>query len=280
MITQNPRKACFGSIKHPELSRIQKPYLKDFAFCPEKHSVLKTVLKLDYGFCMMYRLPKIRELRAVLLLLLIGIFGSFLSIDLVRGGEIRNISGYLTDIPPAELFTGATGYGDQLENIPIIPVLKDADIVGYTFLNTDFVSAIGYSGKPIVVIIAMGKDGIVSAARLLDHAEPIILSGIPEQKIIDFIAGYNGIDIITLAQEKGGEPPPVDIVSGATVTVMVIDDSIKRAAVRAAAALGLRGLKSRSTTPRVKKSLVPGETTIEDWQTLVGDGSFDAYILV
>ncbi|MEH6526455.1 MAG: 4Fe-4S binding protein [Sneathiella sp.] len=222
---------------------------------------------------MMCRLPKIRDLRAVLLLLLVGIFGSFLSINLVRGGEIQNISGYLADIPPAELFEGATGYGDQLENIPIIPVLKDADIVGYTFLNTDFVSAIGYSGKPIVVIIAMAKDGIVSAARLLDHAEPIILSGIPEQKIIDFIAGYNGIDIITLAQEKGGEPPPVDIVSGATVTVMVIDDSIKRAAVRAAAALGLRGLKSRSTTPRVKKSLVPGETTTEDWQTLVGDGS-------
>jgi len=215
----------------------------------------------------------IREARIILLLAFVGILGIFLSVGVVHGAETEKLSSYLADIPPADLFEDATSYGDPLENRSIVPVFKDASLVGYAFLNTDFVGAIGYSGKPIVVLIAMAPDGRISAARLITHAEPIILSGIPEQKIVDFIDGYNGIDIITLAKEKGGEPPPVDIVSGATVTVMVIDDSIKRAAVRAAGALGLAGVENQSNTPKMTKSLIMGEEELEDWQTLLGDGS-------
>ena len=112
---------------------------------------------------------------------------------------------------------------------PIYAAKDQKKTVGYAFLNTDFVGAIGYSGKPIVVLVALDTNGLIVNAKLVHHAEPIILSGIPEQKIVDFIEGYQGTDILTVAREKGGEPPPVDIVSGATVTVMVIDDSIKRA---------------------------------------------------
>ncbi|MCC3306396.1 NosR/NirI family protein [Sneathiella sp. HT1-7] len=183
------------------------------------------------------------------------------------------LSSYLENISPSEMLAGADKYGQLIENTPVVPVMSGNNVVGYVFLNTDFVGAIGYSGKPIEVLIAMTPEGRIAAGRLMHHAEPIVLSGIPEQKIIDFIEGYKDTDILKLAREKGGEPPPVDIVSGATVTVMVIDDSIKRAAVRAAAALGLGGLQgvSRATSP--KKSLVIEDGDVEDWQTLLGNGS-------
>ncbi|MCK5424613.1 MAG: FMN-binding protein [Emcibacter sp.] len=148
---------------------------------------------------------------------------------------------YLGEVPANVLFPLADGYGVMRDDVPISPVLKDGEVIGYAFLNTDFVGAIGYSGKPIKVLIGIDGAGRISGARLVKHSEPIVLAGIPEKKITDFINGYRDVDILKLAREKGGEPPPVDIVSGATVTVMVIDDSIKRASVRAARVLGLGG---------------------------------------
>lgn len=211
------------------------------------------------------------------MLLLMGIFGFSVnagaSSTYGHGGGLGKLSDYLKNISPNELFENADRYGKPVDNTPIVPVLSGENTIGYVFLNTDFVSAIGYSGKPIDILIAMTSEGHIAAGRLLHHSEPIILSGIPEQKIIDFIAGYKGIDILDMAKSKGGEPPPVDIVSGATVTVMVIDDSIKRAAVRAAAALGLAGVASNSAVEGPTKSLVFGDATDLDWQTLIGDGS-------
>ncbi|GLQ05168.1 FMN-binding protein [Sneathiella chinensis] len=181
---------------------------------------------------------------------------------------------------------------DVLQNTPVTSFFPDADrweavgggqpihaakeqekTVGYAFLNTDFVGAVGYSGKPIVVLVALDANGQIVNAKLVHHAEPIVLSGIPEQKIVDFIEGYRGTDILKMAREKGGEPPPVDIVSGATVTVMVIDDSIKRASVRVAKILGLAGMTADDPTERIKRTLILKDDEIYDWDTLVGNGS-------
>lgn len=180
---------------------------------------------------------------------------------------------YLAEVPANELFPTADSYGNLAGDIPIAPVLKDGKTIGYAFLNTDFVGAIGYSGKPIIVLIGMDPQGLISGARLVKHSEPIVLAGIPEKKIADFIDGYRNVDILKLAMEKGGEPPPVDIVSGATVTIMVIDDSIKRASVRAARLLGLGGLSTEMQTAKVIKMVVPGEMRELDWADLLGEGS-------
>ena len=55
------------------------------------------------------------------------------------------------------------------------------------------------------------------------------------------MAGYIGLDLVAEA-ESGGTGHDVDIISGATVTVMVIDDSIVRSGLKVARALGLGGL--------------------------------------
>jgi len=180
---------------------------------------------------------------------------------------------YLAAVPVQTLFPEADHYGKLLDKGPVAPVMKQGQVIGYTFLNTDFVGATGYSGKPIMVLIGMDGTGLISGARLVKHSEPIVLAGIPEKKITDFINDYRNIDILKLAREKGGEPPPVDIVSGATVTVMVIDDSIKRASVRAARLLGLGGLSQEHQSARAVKTVIPGEMQDLSWQDLLGDGS-------
>lgn len=222
---------------------------------------------------MQNRVPTELTKKALAQLIVFSLFGYLLTIAVGHAAQPGKLSIYLENIPPSEMLVGADKYGPLMENTPVVPVMSGNDVVGYVFLNTDFVGAIGYSGKPIEVLIAMTPKGRIAAGRLMHHAEPIVLSGIPEQKIIDFIEGYKDTDILKLAREKGGEPPPVDIVSGATVTVMVIDDSIKRAAVRAAATLGLGGLQDISRAVSPKKTLIIEEGDVEDWQTLLGNGS-------
>ncbi|NOZ41735.1 MAG: regulatory protein NosR [Alphaproteobacteria bacterium] len=184
-----------------------------------------------------------------------------------------DLARYLAKVPASELFSGADGYGKLMDNAVISPILKDGKTVGYAFLDTAFVGAIGYSGKPIVILIGLDKTGRISGAQLVKLHEPIVLEGIPVKKIKDFINGYRNINILKLIKKKGGAPPPVDIVSGATVTIMVIDDSIKRSSVGAARLLGLGGLSAVAGTAKATSIVIPGEMQEKSWKDLVKNGS-------
>ena len=62
--------------------------------------------------------------------------------------------------------------------------------------------------------------------------------------------------------------------SGATVTVLVIDDSIRRASVRVARLLGLAGLSIvTKKTATVKKTVNRAMDELKDWETMTGEGS-------
>ena len=66
----------------------------------------------------------------------------------------------LAKVSPTEFFPHADRYGEVAATAPIAPVLQGDKVLGFVFLNTDFVSAIGYSGKPIkIVIIFLGSAG-------------------------------------------------------------------------------------------------------------------------
>lgn len=186
------------------------------------------------------------------------------------GGDLARL---LAKAPRTEFFPHADRYGEIDAAAPIAPVLQGDKVVGFVFLNSDFVSAIGYSGKPIKIVIAIDTAGKIVGAKLIEHAEPIVLAGIPEQKIIDFIAAYKSLDVNQADEGASGSPPPIDIVSGATVTIMVIDDSIKRAASRAAHILRVGGLSEEPKNAPAKKSVIAGKPDSLDWPTLVGEGA-------
>lgn len=177
---------------------------------------------------------------------------------------------YLGTVTPGELVAGADRFGAVQANAPLAPVYKGDALVGHAYLTSDFVNTTGYSGRPIHVLVGLAPDGTVAGAKLVDHHEPIVLIGIPPAKINAFINGYVGKNVLALASQSAAAPP-VDIVSGATVTVMVIGDSIIRSGKKVMQALGTGG--AAAAAPAVTKSLDLSKTAVEDWETLVGDGS-------
>ncbi len=172
-----------------------------------------------------------------------------------------------------EIIPGADRLGPEEGSPPAAAAYRGDDVVGYVFLNSAMVNATGYSGKPIHVVIGMDAEGVITGAKMVKHSEPIVLVGIPVSKINAIIENYKDLDII--AMHKGdGDKHDVDIVSGATVTVMIIDDTIIRSAIKVARSRSIGGLKPDiSTGPQEVVSIkdVPAQT--ENWQTMIGDGS-------
>ncbi|MDT8345752.1 MAG: 4Fe-4S binding protein [Thermohalobaculum sp.] len=178
----------------------------------------------------------------------------------------------LSRVTPGDLAAGATAFGPLREDVAVVPVLKGGETVAWAFLTSDFVGTTGYSGKPIHVIAAISPDAVLTGVRLVEHSEPIILIGIPDAKMRGLTEGYAGLDLKAEAA-AGGSAHDLDIISGATVTVMVIDDSIVRAGLRVARALGLGGLAPAAAATGPQRELDPTREATADWATLAGDGS-------
>lgn len=166
----------------------------------------------------------------------------------------------------------ASAYGSIQVDVPVAPILAGGETVGYAFVTSDFVGTTGYSGKPIHVMAAIDLDGKLLGAELVEHSEPIVLIGIPDSKIKKLTASYKGLDIVKEAAQ-GGSAHDLEIISGATVTIMIIDDSIVRSAIKVARAMGLGGLDNESADNSPQRELSADDTMINDWHTMSGDGT-------
>ena len=179
---------------------------------------------------------------------------------------------YLAEVPAATLVEGADSYGAMRSDVPVAPVLRGGETIGWAFITSDFVGTTGYSGKPIHVMVAVGLDAKLTGVKLVKHSEPIVLIGIPEAKVAKLVADFVGLDLVAEA-EAGGSAHELDIISGATVTIMVIDDSITRSGIRVARALGLGGLAPLTASTGPKFEVNPDADAADDWLTLTGDGT-------
>ena len=184
---------------------------------------------------------------------------------------------FLGGLAPEALVPGATGFGPIRSDLPVAPVLKGSETAGWAFLTSDFVGTTGYSGKPIHVVAAMSPDAVLTGVRLVEHSEPIVLIGIPDAKMRRLTESYAGIDL-KLEAAEGGSAHDLDIISGATVTVMVIDDSVIRAGLKVARALGLGGLAPEAAAGPVRE-VDRTKREVFDWAVLAGDGSVRALSL-
>lgn len=143
-------------------------------------------------------------------------------------------------------------------------------LVGYVFLSTDIVDIPGYSGQPIVTLIGMDTQGVITGVQVLRHAEPILLLGIPEGDLIGFIAQYVGQhvgDRIQIGKSQVDEDTiGLDAISGATVTVIAENQVILQSAMRIARQVGIVKPVVR---PKVRFAPADGQA---DWATLVEQG--------
>jgi len=208
-----------------------------------------------------------RLLRVVLAALLLG---SFWPLNAVA--QSPYLAGFLDDVPASDLVAGAAGYGPIRADLPVAPVLKDGQPVAWAFITSDFVGTTGYSGKPIHVMVAVDVDAKIAGVRLVKHSEPIVLIGIPEARMLKLAQDYAGVDLLA-ELDSGGEAHELNIISGATVTVMVIDDSIVRSGIKVARALGLGGLSPEQKDTGPRRVIDPEAAPPEDWIEAEGDGT-------
>ena len=180
---------------------------------------------------------------------------------------------FLGKIKPADLVDGADRFGTPEGTPPVASVFQGDRLLGFAYLNSDVVDSTGYSGKPIHILVALDPAGKLIGAKLMEHHEPIVLVGIPEEKIRAIIDHFRGTDIRALAAGTAEESKP-DIVSGATVTVLVIGDSILRSALKVVQVRGIgQPAAAVAGTAAVVTTVDLAKSDLEDWPTLVGDGS-------
>ena len=158
---------------------------------------------------------------------------------------------------------------------PLLRIIKEQEtVLGYAFETNDIARIPAYSGEPVNMLVIIDPQGEYLASKVLEHHEPIILAGIPEQKLWDFSDQYVGLSV----QDRikvGGKPNqdyvPIDGLSGATVTVMVMNVAITKAANKAAESLGIIEKSNGIIQPisTIKRDVYQQR----NWFELTGDGS-------
>jgi len=151
---------------------------------------------------------------------------------------------------------------------------------GYAYQSLDFVQTPAYSGKPLNAMVVLDTNGAIHTAKVIEHHEPILLVGIPESKLHDFTAQYAGLKAdqrVTVGGTSSENKVAVDGLSGATVTVMVVNEVVMRTAHRVGVELGLVEGSTNKHPP--KAEIIKDSFQLRTWDDLTGDGSIRRLLL-
>lgn len=140
------------------------------------------------------------------------------------------------------LFPQARELGPASGDPPSAPVLGRDGVLGYVVLSNDVLQIPAYSGKPINALIGIDVHGVVRGIRIVEHQEPILLVGVTEADLARYTAQYAGkhvTDTIRVGGTSAPGRPVIDAISGATITVMVINRVVNESIHRIAETRGL-----------------------------------------
>lgn len=114
--------------------------------------------------------------------------------------------------------------------------------MGYIASTWEVTGSIGYSGRPIDILVAITPDARIAGARLVRQDEPVLTLGISPDDIAAYVDGFSGVDLtrpqITAFGARSDLPP---VIPRATVSTGVIRDAILRTARAVALGHGLIG---------------------------------------
>ncbi len=112
---------------------------------------------------------------------------------------------------------------------------ENNEVLGLMVLSNDISNLKGYSGAPLNTLVSIDNDGIYQGIKIIDHSEPIVLIGLPESTLTDFTSSYQNHHIseevvITTSNKKketaNESQITVDAISGATVTALILNETI------------------------------------------------------
>ena len=144
-----------------------------------------------------------------------------------------------------EFFPEATKIGRLEGDVPSAAVSSENNLLGYLFITKDITSSLGYSSQVFDIVVGLKLDGRLAGAKVIDHLEPIIGMYTPDGELVMplFTAQYKDLDIrlpikINLLRTEG--PGDLDGISSATVSAVLFNGAILRAARTLALYKGMR----------------------------------------
>ncbi|MGD8233658.1 4Fe-4S binding protein [Vibrio sp. TRT 1302] len=170
--------------------------------------------------------------------LLIGLKSLLLSLLLTAS---FSCAAEVSDMPldVAELFPSATRIVSQPDSPKVTAVYQLNQLLGFVFESDAITHFPGFSGDTINLLIGLTPQGKISGVKVLTHHEPIFMHGMGEQPMLDFIDQYVGHSVTERFIIGGKHPTSPDItqfdgITRATVSVMVIHDTIIASALKVA----------------------------------------------
>ncbi|MCW3149764.1 NosR/NirI family protein [Stutzerimonas stutzeri] len=173
-----------------------------------------------------------------------------------------------------QFFPEADSISEPQGDYQVRTLTKGDEVLGYAFQSIHVTDIPAYSGKPINMQVLLDPQGTIVDAYVLEHHEPILLIGIPEQKLHDFNAKYAGIKAnqrVVVGRSGDANAVTIDAVTGATVTVMVVNEIVMRAAHDVAVSLGLieANASARAKPATVREDVYQPAS----WAELTGNGA-------
>lgn len=150
------------------------------------------------------------------------------------------------------------------DGVPGWTVRQGDSVIGYIGSTWEIAGSVGYSGRPLDVLVAITPAAVIAGAVMLRNDEPILTLGIHDSDIADYVAGFRGYDLKVPVKQGEADPRLPDVISRATVSTGVIRDGILRSARALAGGRGL--IAGAGGIDRI--SFAP-----TGWQGLIGMGA-------
>ncbi len=121
------------------------------------------------------------------------------------------------------------------QGVPGWQVSQAGRVAGHIGSTWEISTTVGYSGRPLDVLVAISPQARITGALLVRHDEPVLTLGISDADIAAYVAGFRGFDLAATGPAEGLP----DVISRATVSTGVIRDGILRTARTLAIGRGL-----------------------------------------
>ncbi|MEK0085191.1 4Fe-4S binding protein [Benzoatithermus flavus] len=132
----------------------------------------------------------------------------------------------------SEVMPAADRIGPVEGSPPAAAAFAGDRLVGYVFSTRAVGTAKGYSGKVLDILVGLDLQARITGAKLIEQNEPIAATGRTVEDLAAFVRSYAGRSVekpLAVVRRANGEGE-VDAISGATVTSLVLNDTILSAA--------------------------------------------------
>ena len=174
--------------------------------------------------------------------LLAAVMALLLSVTLSRAEGLIADDALAVTAPTAEQAAMLLGLSGPVqvaridEGVPGWTVSQGGEVRGQIGSTWEIAGSVGYSGRPLDVLVAVSPQARIAGALLVRHNEPVLTLGISDADIAAYVAGFKGFDLAAPVPDTSALPP---VISRATVSTGVIRDGILRTARTLAIGRGL-----------------------------------------